>query len=665
MLRDSSIGSLLLGCLLPALLLTPGCGGGGPAPEVEEVDIPRPDLTAFEPVLRQRIEGLQNRTAEARRRALEAGRDEAARETLAASLGELGNHYHAFLFLDAAAECYAWAARLEPAEVDWHYYLGVARGHQGRDPEALEAYERARELAPGDLAVHVRLGDLYLKLNRPQQAQEAFHRAVELAPDSAAAHFGLGRSAVLADADAEAVEHFERTLELAPEATAVHYPLAQAYRRLGREEESRQHLELHGEGGLGFPDPRMQRVLRIEVDTAIDSVRSLAGRPERLPDSELVSFAAAQMELPGALEAFRHAVESEGPRGIPSGDTSRERADARVHLALGVLLARGERPEAAIEHLRRALELDPDLETAHLPLVRSLRRAGRAREALVEMEALLATRPGDAELRRERGSVLLALGRPREAVTELRRAAASDPEDGGVRLSLAEALAAAGEPVAAGAELERALGLDLPDPDRALALHRLGELARRSGRAEEAIARYRGALQVDPELVDARLGLGAALGSLGRYGEAVEEYRRALARAPRNPAARLGEVTALVLAGREGEARDRLEEGLEALPREPLLLQTLARLLASAADPALRDGPRAVELARRLMEERPTAASAETLAMALAEAGDFEGAVRYQEELLRRARQAGHRAGAARLAANLERYRAGRACCAR
>lgn len=556
--------------------------------------LPRPDLSGFEPEIRHQVGTLQRQVAELRKRATE---DPAARSALAEALGDLGNQYHAFLFLEAAESCYRLAAEAAPRDFRWPYYRGVTLAHRGQDAEAVRAFEEARgrvpeHRVPETAALHIRLGDLHLKLGRPEAARASYRKAVELDPESAAAWFGLGRAAVLADDDKGAIHHFEKTLELAPDAAAVHYPLAQACRRMGDLDCAQRHLDLHGPGGLSFTDPLMQRVLQREVDTAIDTLRSLAAQPERMSADELVQTALGQLGAKGgAIERFRYQVEKEGP-GVDGASPQ-----ARVHYTLGRLLQRSGNPEAAARHLDRALQLDPALETA----------AARLRRA--------------DELRRRN------------------------------------------DPAGAERELQRALELELAQGDRALVWHRLGEIARRRDSADKAVEHYRRALALDPELLDARLGLATALGRLGRYGEAVQEYREALETAPNRLDARLGEATALVLAGRFREARQRLEEGLEKTPGSVPLARTLAQILASAPDPAVRDGQRALELARRVMEAEPSPASAETLAMALAREGRFEEATRLQEELVRRAEERGDTAAAARFRAHLERYREGRPCC--
>lgn len=63
------------------------------------------------------------------------------------------------------------ALRLDPDNVDAHYYTGLVRIAQDRLEPAAAALERARALAPRDEAVRFQLGVVYFGLNRYDQAQ--------------------------------------------------------------------------------------------------------------------------------------------------------------------------------------------------------------------------------------------------------------------------------------------------------------------------------------------------------------------------------------------------------------------------------------------------------------------------------------------------------------
>ncbi len=121
-------------------------------------------------------------------------------------------------------------------------------------------------------------------------------------------------------------------------------------------------------------------------------------------------------------------------------------------------------------------------------------------------------------------------------------------------------------------------------------------------------------------------------------------------------------MTAQVFAGDIGGARRGLEEALTVLPERPEIRFNLARLLACGPDPGERDGARALELAEALHTAQPNLPHAETLAMALAEAGRFDDAEALQERLLEGARAAGNQGLIDHLSRGLERYRRGERC---
>jgi hypothetical protein len=67
----------------------------------------------------------------------------------------------------------------------------------------------------------------------------------------------------------------------------------------------------------------------------------------------------------------------------------------------------------------------------------------------------------------------------------------------------------------------------------------------------------------------------------------------------------------------------------------------LARLLAASPDDRVRDGRRAVVLVNELRKKRQTIDLGETLAMAMAELGQYEQAAAVQRDVMAAAEQAG------------------------
>ena len=121
----------------------------------------------------------------------------------------------------------------------------------------------------------------------------------------------------------------------------------------------------------------------------------------------------------------------------------------------------------------------------------------------------------------------------------------------------------------------------------------------------------------------------------------------------------VGKAMALMQLERWEAARDLLHDGFAARPGHHALALALARLLAACPLDELRDGPRALAIARQVAAGR-SASAAEVVAMALAEVGRFGEAVQLQEQVLAAAQRQG--LDATYLRVNLEGYRAGLPC---
>ncbi len=591
---------------------------GRRADTAERPAVPEADLAGVESATRSRIEDARSRIA-----ALLAETGASSAE-LAAAFGVLGHLYLAYDFYRPAEACYRSAAEVAPQDFRWPYYSGLAFQSSGDLPRAEAELTRAVELGGEDLAALVRLGNVLLELGKAGAATGCFERARRIVPQEAAVLYGLGRAAALEGDAGAAIEQLERVLALQPRATAVHYQLGQLYRGAGDLERAKGHLAQAGDRPPSFPDPLAEEVARAKVTTAFDVVRELARNPDPDAWENTLGFAIVQFgDLDGAVAEFRRLLDE---RQAPLGAAER----AHVFFVVGALEARRGRDDRALESYRQALALDPGLHAARVQLASSLARTGRPAEALVEVSRVLAEEPerGSALLRR--AAILSELGRFEEAAGDLARLAELAPRDAEARLRLASTLERLGRAETAMAQYRAALELAMKPEDRALAYFRLAELERRAGDLESALGDYRRTIALD-----------------GAFG-----------------AARFGEASALLLLGRHTEARDRLEEGLRSLPEDLPIAEALARHLAACPDRAVRDGNRAVELARDLVARRPTPENRETLAMAIAQAGDYRAAAELQALLLEEAERKPGDQGEGRLRAHLALYRRGSPCCA-
>ena len=194
------------------------------------------------------------------------------------------------------------------------------------------------------------------------------------------------------------------------------------------------------------------------------------------------------------------------------------------------------------------------------------------------------------------------------------------------------------------------------DESSAKAFYSLGVISASSGRNREAIERFSAAVRYNPNYVEALTGLADAQRRGGRVEESLKTYAEIVRINPRATEAKFGYAIGLVRLRRYREARDWLAEATRVQPDQPDLALALARILAAAPDTSVRDGARAMAITEELFKGTKTTALGETLAMALAEVGQYEEAVKIQRGVLDAARRAGLQSEVREMGANLRLY---------
>ena len=184
-----------------------------------------------------------------------------------------------------------------------------------------------------------------------------------------------------------------------------------------------------------------------------------------------------------------------------------------------------------------------------------------------------------------------------------------------------------------------------------------------------ALEQYREAVRLSPSLARAHFGIGVLMETRGQDREAIEAFTAAVTSDPgtsRHDSAwptrcaahgrveeslcrttpkcfasiprslRRASGTRWGSSGSDDTRRRALASSAmcKAFPDQPGFAHALARLLAAAPDDRVRDGARADAIMSDLLKTQQTPALAETMAMALAELGRFDEAVRWQREAI-------------------------------
>ncbi|MEM1179023.1 MAG: tetratricopeptide repeat protein [Acidobacteriota bacterium] len=651
---------------LAAVLLV-GCPGApdtesatGVAPEVRAglEAVPEPSLSGLPEVAGEQING--------QRQALDALGADAGAEELARAYGRLGELYHAYTLTRPALVAYANARSLEPDNARLAYLEAAALQREGRTDEARDAYARALELKPGDRATQLHLAEVHMALAEVDAADALYTQVLEADPTNTAGVFGRGRVAEARGEFAEAARDYEAALGAQPSAKNLHSLLASLYRRLDDMEGVERHLAQFGGGTVVFDDP------------VLDSMKSLVGgigptlksALDAFGDKDFLAAADLYLEvletdadnataLSGAANSLRRAGELDRAVSVFRRfvDARPENRIAQLELATS-LMENGEMDEA-LERFAALTESAPDFEEAHFNHGVALTRAGRWADSIQSFRTALELEPRNQPARFHLALALEETGSIDAALATLKRAVQEAPSFVRARQRLGALLESQGrideaaEHFQAVAELEEA-----PQQERALALYQLGRLRALGDQSQAAIQNFEQAIEWMPELWQAHIALGRRLLATGQPVRAAESFGRAASINPEHVAARVEEAQSLILAGRYGDARLRLEAGLTALPQAAEIAHTLARLLATAPDPSVRNGDGALALAAGVLEAYPWPSHAETYVMALAELGRFDEAVERQRQLIQGAQAEGRNADLPRLQQHLQAFQA-------
>jgi tetratricopeptide (TPR) repeat protein len=247
----------------------------------------------------------------------------------------------------------------------------------------------------------------------------------------------------------------------------AHLNLAAELRAAGRHDDAIAELR------IAVPDlPDARRALAFELMGKGDSreaaeqlaefVRLKPADPEIVEAREVLAEAAASqgdlVEARHQLELVTRAAPSYATGHLKLADTlvtlkdfdaaiaqyravlSLQPANARALAHLGLALASKGQTAAAIDALRRALELSPEYDDARRDLIGMLLGERMYAEAEKQSRALLARWPGDAEAHNRLGVALASVGRTEEAVAEFREAVRLNPQGEEARNNLARAL---------------------------------------------------------------------------------------------------------------------------------------------------------------------------------------------------------------------------------
>jgi tetratricopeptide (TPR) repeat protein len=297
-----------------------------------------------------------------------------------------------------------------------------------------------------------------------------------------------------------------------------------------------------------------------------------------------------------------------------------------AHLSLGQELNRLGDAQRALSEIQRAIEIYPGYVRARSALAGVyVSQKDFAAAERVCREAIM-IRPDFADAHNNLGVALLNQGHYDSALEEFEKALTLNPD-------LADAYSSAAMVLLRKKDLQKAAdysrrSIEL-EGSYAPRYYVYAEILSQQGRREEAIEVCRQALAVKPDFAEAHLLMALRLAELNRLDEAADHLREAIRISPDHPDWFVNLGTVLGRQGKWAEVLAAYRAAVSLKSGDPKPYNDAAWILATSANPSLRNGKEAVALAEQActLTDRKDPNTLETLAAAYAEAGRFPEAV--------------------------------------
>ena len=324
--------------------------------------------------------------------------------------GRLAMAYDVNGLLEVALTTYQQAETLDPNDFRWPYFSAHVFAETGEYRQALEVLERALAIDQGYAPAWLWRGSWLLKTAGPDDALIAFKRAADLQAGPSA-DFGRAQALIAKGQHAQAIEILEPQSKLTKN-PQVHRTLGEALRSVGRIEEASRALAKGKEGKpLVWSDER-----RDERDTHLRGIASY-----HLAQKLLASGRADAALL--ILERLQHYH--------PEGKCGQEEEflfACELMNSFSLAYDRTGRPGKALDKVQRGLSINPAFIPFHLTIATFYHQERQLERSLDHINRAIELNPSRGYPHEERGRLLYALGRYDEAKIALETALQLEPE---------------------------------------------------------------------------------------------------------------------------------------------------------------------------------------------------------------------------------------------
>ena len=305
--------------------------------------------------------------------------------------------------------------------------------------------------------------------------------------------------------------------------------------------------------------------------------------------------------------------------------------EAEIVRTRGLYLLMEKKYDEALADMDKAIELEPDHADSHEARGVILFLQGKNDEAMKSFDRTIELEPKSAMTYTHRARIYAVKDEIDKATAELDKALELDPKLVTAFVLRARLHQQKGEKDAAMEDVTEALRL-VPGDTQALQLRAL--LLAGSGKLSDAIDDLQQLRRTEPNNVELLMQLGLFYGADKQPRKAIDVFSSILKKDPDNLLALRNRGDAWLGIGKLSDAIADYESALKLEGKDSGVLNNLAWLLATSPEDKLRDGKRAIELAKEAarVTEFKQAHILSTLAASYAETGDFENAMTWSKK---------------------------------
>jgi tetratricopeptide (TPR) repeat protein len=393
--------------------------------------------------------------------------------------------------------------------------------------------------------------------------------------------------------------------------------------------------------------PQLRDIAMNDLERAVKHFPDLAEAQMLICKLQLLPEGNRERGLEAANEAIRLYVDDRAQlaeaylnRARFQEDTEKQLADIRlaketdpqnleIQRMLAQLLFEQSQFTEAADAIREMLKQEGENAELHLALAEALANIeGQDEEAMQEIDRALQIQPQLPQAYLLRSRMHVNKNDIEAAIADASEALKIDANDVAARLYRAELHLFRDEIPAARADIEEVLR---QRPGLVLGILMRSRLNAAEKKYEEAIRDMEMLVQNDPLNTDYRLQLAAFYTADDRPRKAISVLGEVIENDENNWRALRSRADARLAIGEHAKAIDDYNKALEINPEESGILNNLSWVLSTSPEDDLRNGGRALELAKKAAEltEYKEAHILSTLASAYAEMGDFETAIKW------------------------------------